>query len=170
MAGCETRPNPNRPAETEPVSWVGAAHALLPPTLLTLPLCPNDCYRLESNCEIAAATRQQSPTNTCTNTLHIAQPLRNNKVTACYVSFMHVAGMALATMFVTLPFVVRELIPILETMDLSQEEAARTLGANDWQVGRRETGEGIGEAGCGWTWPFGPWGPTAGAIGGGVVG
>jgi hypothetical protein len=30
------------------------------------------------------------------------------------------AGMALATMFVTLPFVVRELIPILETMDLSQ--------------------------------------------------
>ena len=28
--------------------------------------------------------------------------------------------MALATMFVTLPFVVRELIPILETMDLSQ--------------------------------------------------
>jgi ABC-type sulfate transport system permease subunit len=29
-------------------------------------------------------------------------------------------GMALATMFVTLPFVVRELIPILETMDLSQ--------------------------------------------------
>lgn len=43
-------------------------------------------------------------------------------------------GMALATMFVTLPFVVRELIPILETMDLSQEEAARTLGANDWQV------------------------------------
>lgn len=43
-------------------------------------------------------------------------------------------GMALATMFVTLPFVVRELIPILETIDLSQEEAARTLGANDWQV------------------------------------
>uniref|UniRef100_A0A7S0V4D2 ABC transmembrane type-1 domain-containing protein n=1 Tax=Polytomella parva TaxID=51329 RepID=A0A7S0V4D2_9CHLO len=43
-------------------------------------------------------------------------------------------GMALATMFVTLPFVVREVIPVLETMDLSQEEAARTLGANDWQV------------------------------------
>ncbi|MEW5319250.1 MAG: hypothetical protein WDW38_010413 [Sanguina aurantia] len=43
-------------------------------------------------------------------------------------------GMLLATMFVTLPFVVRELIPILETMDLSQEEAARTLGASDAQV------------------------------------
>lgn len=42
--------------------------------------------------------------------------------------------MALATMFVTLPFIVRELIPVLESMDLSQEEAARTLGANDFQV------------------------------------
>ena len=42
--------------------------------------------------------------------------------------------MALATLFVTLPFVVRELIPILEAMDMSEEEAARTLGANDWQV------------------------------------
>lgn len=44
------------------------------------------------------------------------------------------AGMALATLFVTLPFVVRELIPILETMDLAEEEAARTMGASDWQV------------------------------------
>ncbi|KAI8472223.1 MAG: ABC transporter type 1, transmembrane domain MetI-like protein [Monoraphidium minutum] len=43
-------------------------------------------------------------------------------------------GMALATMFVTMPFVVRELIPTLEQMDLSQEEAARTLGANPLQV------------------------------------
>lgn len=43
-------------------------------------------------------------------------------------------GMLLATMFVTLPFVIRELIPILENMDLSEEEAARCLGANDWQV------------------------------------
>lgn len=42
--------------------------------------------------------------------------------------------MALATLFVTLPFVVRELIPVLEAMDLSEEEAARTLGASDWQV------------------------------------
>lgn len=43
-------------------------------------------------------------------------------------------GMALATMFVTMPFVVRELIPTLEQMDLAQEEAARTLGANPLQV------------------------------------
>lgn len=42
--------------------------------------------------------------------------------------------MALATMFVTLPFIVRELIPTLEQMDLAQEEAAKTLGANPLQV------------------------------------
>lgn len=42
--------------------------------------------------------------------------------------------MALATLFVTMPFVARELIPILEAMDMSQEEAARTLGASDLQV------------------------------------
>jgi hypothetical protein len=37
-------------------------------------------------------------------------------------------------MFVTLPFIVRELIPTLEQMDLAQEEAAQTLGANPLQV------------------------------------
>ena len=42
--------------------------------------------------------------------------------------------MALATLFVTLPYTVRELIPILEGMDLAEEEAARTMGASDWQV------------------------------------
>ena len=42
--------------------------------------------------------------------------------------------MALATLFVTLPFVVRELIPVLEQMDPAEEEAARTLGATDWEV------------------------------------
>lgn len=43
-------------------------------------------------------------------------------------------GMALATIFVTLPYVARELIPILEALDEAEEEAARTLGANEWQV------------------------------------
>ena len=43
-------------------------------------------------------------------------------------------GMILATLFVTLPFVVREVIPVLEDMGTDQEEAAHTLGANDWQV------------------------------------
>lgn len=43
-------------------------------------------------------------------------------------------GMALATLFVTLPFVVRELLPILEAMDMAEEEAARSLGASPLQV------------------------------------
>lgn len=43
-------------------------------------------------------------------------------------------GMALATLFVTMPFVVRELLPILEAMDMAEEEAALSLGANSWQV------------------------------------
>ncbi|GMH45919.1 hypothetical protein BSKO_13882 [Bryopsis sp. KO-2023] len=43
-------------------------------------------------------------------------------------------GMMMATLFVTLPFVAKELIPILEAMDPAEEEAARTLGANEWQV------------------------------------
>lgn len=43
-------------------------------------------------------------------------------------------GMVLATMFVTMPFVARELLPILEEQDLAEEEAARTLGASDWEV------------------------------------
>ncbi|CAD7700640.1 unnamed protein product [Ostreobium quekettii] len=43
-------------------------------------------------------------------------------------------GMVLATLFVTLPFVARELIPLLEGLDPAEEEAARTLGANDLEV------------------------------------
>ncbi|MGL5804956.1 MAG: sulfate ABC transporter permease subunit CysW [Xenococcaceae cyanobacterium] len=43
-------------------------------------------------------------------------------------------GMILATMFVTLPFVAREVIPVLEEIGPEQEQAARTLGANDWQI------------------------------------
>lgn len=42
--------------------------------------------------------------------------------------------MVLATLFVTLPLVAGQLIPVLEEMDLSQEEAARSLGATDMQV------------------------------------
>lgn len=43
-------------------------------------------------------------------------------------------GMVLATLFVTLPFVVQELIPVMEAAGNRQEEAARTLGANEWTV------------------------------------
>ncbi|ACK66748.1 sulfate ABC transporter, inner membrane subunit CysW [Rippkaea orientalis PCC 8801] len=48
-------------------------------------------------------------------------------------------GMVLATIFVTLPFVAREVIPVLEEMGSEQEEAARTLGASDWQIFWRVT-------------------------------
>lgn len=48
-------------------------------------------------------------------------------------------GMVLATTFVSMPFVVREVIPVLEEAGTDQEEAARTLGANDWQIFWRVT-------------------------------
>lgn len=48
-------------------------------------------------------------------------------------------GMALATAFVSMPFVAREVIPILEEFGKDQEEAAKTLGANDWQTFWRVT-------------------------------
>lgn len=43
-------------------------------------------------------------------------------------------GMILATAFITLPFVAREVIPVLEELGSDQEEAAKTLGANNWQI------------------------------------
>jgi sulfate transport system permease protein len=52
-------------------------------------------------------------------------------------------GMVMATVFVTLPFVAREVIPVLEEMGPEQEEAARTLGAKDWQIFWRVTLPGI---------------------------
>ena len=48
-------------------------------------------------------------------------------------------GMVMATAFVSMPFVAREVIPILEEFGKDQEEAARTLGANDWQTFWRVT-------------------------------
>ncbi|ELR99167.1 sulfate ABC transporter permease subunit CysW [Gloeocapsa sp. PCC 73106] len=48
-------------------------------------------------------------------------------------------GMVIATIFVTLPFVAREVIPVLEEIGSEQEDAARTLGANDWQIFWRVT-------------------------------
>lgn len=43
-------------------------------------------------------------------------------------------GMVLATIFVTLPFVVREVEPVLREVGTEQEQAAATLGANSWQI------------------------------------
>lgn len=48
-------------------------------------------------------------------------------------------GMVLATLFVTMPFMIRELIPVLEAFDIRQEKAAATLGANAWQTFWRVT-------------------------------
>src|SRR5437867_2373467 len=46
-------------------------------------------------------------------------------------------GMLLATIFVTCPFVARELIPLMQAQGSEEEEAAVTLGANGWQTFRR---------------------------------
>lgn len=43
-------------------------------------------------------------------------------------------GIVLATVFVTLPFVARELIPLMADQGKTEEEAARTLGASGWQM------------------------------------
>jgi len=48
-------------------------------------------------------------------------------------------GMVLATLFVTMPFMIRELVPVLEAFDIRQEKAAATLGATGWQTFWRVT-------------------------------
>jgi len=48
-------------------------------------------------------------------------------------------GMILATLFVTLPFMVRELMPVLHAFGLEQEQAAATMGASGWQTFRYVT-------------------------------
>lgn len=48
-------------------------------------------------------------------------------------------GMVLATIFISLPFVVREVVPVLREIGTEQEQAASTLGASGWQTFRRVT-------------------------------
>jgi sulfate transport system permease protein len=48
-------------------------------------------------------------------------------------------GMILVTIFVSLPFVVREVVPVLREIGTEQEQAAATLGASGWQTFRRVT-------------------------------
>jgi sulfate transport system permease protein len=48
-------------------------------------------------------------------------------------------GMVLACIFVSLPFVVRETVPVLQEIGTEQEQAASTLGANAWQTFWRVT-------------------------------
>ena len=50
-----------------------------------------------------------------------------------------VPGIIIATIFVTLPFVARELIPVMQEQGTSEEEAAVSLGANGWQMFIRVT-------------------------------
>ncbi len=48
-------------------------------------------------------------------------------------------GMVMATIFVSLPFVVREVVPVLREIGDEQEQAASTLGSSAWQTFRRVT-------------------------------
>lgn len=48
-------------------------------------------------------------------------------------------GMVLATVFVSLPLVLREVMPVLREVGIEQEQAAQSLGANAWQRFRRIT-------------------------------
>jgi sulfate transport system permease protein len=50
-----------------------------------------------------------------------------------------VPGIVLATLFVTFPFVARELIPLMQEQGTEEEQAARMLGASGWQILRRIT-------------------------------
>ncbi len=50
-----------------------------------------------------------------------------------------VPGLVLATIFVTFPFIVRELIPLMNEQGSEEEEAAILLGASPWQMFRRIT-------------------------------
>ncbi|HKY60363.1 MAG TPA: sulfate ABC transporter permease subunit [Gemmatimonadota bacterium] len=52
-------------------------------------------------------------------------------------------GMWLATTFVALPFVIREVMPVLAQLGTEQENAAYTMGAGPWQTFRRVTLPGI---------------------------
>jgi len=45
-----------------------------------------------------------------------------------------IPGIVLATIFITFPFVARELIPVMQATGTEQEQAALTLGANGWQM------------------------------------
>ena len=50
-----------------------------------------------------------------------------------------VPGIVLASIFVTFPFIARELIPLMQAQGRDEEEAATTLGASGWQTFRRVT-------------------------------
>ncbi len=59
---------------------------------------------------------------------------RGGWITLPFQVIFAVPGMVLATVFVSLPFVVREVVPVLQEIGDEQEQAAATLGATRWQV------------------------------------
>lgn len=61
-------------------------------------------------------------------------------------------GMVIATLFVTFPLMVREVVPVLQEIGTAQEEAAYTLGANGWMTFWRVT------------WPSIRWGVLYGVV------
>jgi len=50
-----------------------------------------------------------------------------------------VPGIVLATLFVTFPYVVREILPLMQEQGSEEEQAALVLGASGWQIFRRVT-------------------------------
>jgi sulfate/thiosulfate transport system permease protein len=65
----------------------------------------------------------------------IGQPLLDAGVRIVFST----PGLILATVFVSLPFVVREVMPVLQEIGTEQEQAAETLGASGWQTFWRVT-------------------------------
>lgn len=68
-------------------------------------------------------------------TLEIGPWLRDHGIQIIFAP----AGLIIVTMFVTLPFVARELIPVMEAIGSDEEVAAVSLGANGWQIFWRVT-------------------------------
>jgi sulfate/thiosulfate transport system permease protein len=60
----------------------------------------------------------------------LGESLRDNDLKIIFA----VPGIVLATVFVTFPFIARELIPLMQAQGTEQEEAARVLGASGWQI------------------------------------
>jgi sulfate transport system permease protein len=65
----------------------------------------------------------------------LGETLRDHDVKVIFA----VPGIVLATVFVTFPFIARELIPLMQAQGSEQEEAARVLGASGWQTFWRVT-------------------------------
>jgi sulfate transport system permease protein len=59
---------------------------------------------------------------------------RGGWITLPFQVIFSVPGMVLATIFISLPFVVREVLPVLREVGDEQEQAAATLGASRWQA------------------------------------